>query len=55
MKWTAEELEVLEGLMEFVEAEGEEVCDRCPFAEECSRGEWFWGCGVWEAYMGEDL
>ena len=30
-------------------------CTECPFKEVCSKHELFWGCGVWEDSMGEDL
>ena len=30
-------------------------CDRCPYRNECIKNELFYGCGVWEEYMGEDL
>ena len=30
-------------------------CVGCPHAEECEALELFWGCGVWEDSMGEDL
>lgn len=30
-------------------------CDRCPFASICSTDELFYGCGVWEEMMGDDL
>lgn len=35
--------------------ECEDVCEVCPFAERCGREELYWGCGVWEEMMGEDL
>ena len=31
------------------------VCDACPFAERCGEEELYFGCGVWEEMMGEDL
>lgn len=30
-------------------------CEVCPFFDSCSKEELFWGCGVWESEMGEDL
>ena len=30
-------------------------CKECPFKEVCGKYELFWGCGVWEDAMGEDL
>lgn len=37
-------------------AEGcESVCEVCPFADRCGKEELYWGCGVWETAMGEDL
>ena len=44
-----------EEMMEMVydlECEG---CEDCPFAAVCGEQELFWGCGVWEDMMGEDL
>ena len=32
-----------------------EDCEYCPFAAVCGEHELFWGCGVWEDSMGEDL
>lgn len=34
---------------------GEDGCEHCPYAEQCGAEELFWGCGVWEEQMGEDL
>lgn len=33
----------------------EEMCAHCPYREECEPKELFWGCGVWETEMGDDL
>ena len=30
-------------------------CAGCPVAHECATSELFWGCGIWEDEMGEDL
>ena len=30
-------------------------CEECPFKDSCKSEELFWGCGVWEDDMGEDL
>ena len=30
-------------------------CKECPFKEVCGEYELFYGCGVWEDSMGEDL
>ena len=30
-------------------------CEDCPFATVCGKYELFWGCGIWEESMGEDL
>ena len=32
-----------------------EACASCPYAEECHASEGWWGCGVWEKGMGDDL
>jgi hypothetical protein len=59
---TLEEMRVVDALV--VEMFGEDgltaeecegVCEVCPFAERCGREELYWGCGVWEEMMGEDL
>lgn len=34
---------------------GTENCEGCPYQAECENHEWYWSCGVWEEYMGEDL
>ena len=31
------------------------TCEGCPLAAECELHELWWGCGVWEDGMGEDL
>jgi len=30
-------------------------CEHCPHAAVCGELGLFWGCGVWEDSMGEDL
>lgn len=47
-----EEAYMAEGL---TEAQCEQVCEACPFAEMCGKEELYYGCGVWEDAMGEDL
>ena len=39
---------------EFLET-GEDVCARCPYRDQCEKEELYWGCGVWETQMGDDL
>ena len=34
---------------------GTEGCEYCPYAEQCQAQQLYWGCGVWEEQMGEDL
>lgn len=34
---------------------GEDGCAHCPYAGQCDHQELYWGCGVWELQMGEDL
>lgn len=34
---------------------GEDGCQHCPYREQCEEAELFFGCGVWEEMMGEDL
>ena len=59
-----EEMRVVDALVEEMFGEdGEEltaegcgsVCEVCPFADRCEKEELYWGCGVWETAMGEDL
>lgn len=47
------EYEVVEELLE--EYGCEHACEHCPYAEECSAQELYWGCVVWEEQMGDDL
>ena len=51
--------EFMEMYYERIEAEGinDEIdyCEGCPYRDRCESEELFWGCGVWEDYMGEDL
>lgn len=44
--------EVVDKLLDQYGAEG---CAHCPYAEQCKARELYWGCGVWEEQMGEDL
>lgn len=39
-----------EGICEDVD-----YCEGCPHRDRCGSEELFWGCGVWEDSMGEDL
>jgi len=61
-KMTLEEMRVVDALVvEMFGEDGltadecEDVCEVCPFAERCGREELYFGCGVWEEMMGEDL
>lgn len=51
--------EFIDRFYETLDAEGfdeeRDYCEGCPCRETCRRDETFWGCGVWEMYMGEDL
>ena len=47
------EYEVVEELLE--EYGCEHACEHCPYAEQCSAQELYWGCVVWEEQMGDDL
>lgn len=47
------EYKVVEGLLDQYGCE--HACEHCPYAEECSDQELYWGCVVWEEQMGEDL
>ena len=51
--------EFIEMYYERIEAEGidEEIAssEGCPYRDRCGSEELFWGCGVWEDTMGEDL
>ena len=42
-------------LMKMVYALECDSCEECPLAHLCESHELFWGCGVWEDSMGEDL
>ena len=42
-------------MMEMVYALECHACEDCPLADMCEAHELFWGCGVWEDSMGEDL
>ncbi len=55
MRLTAEMKATIEELYEAVDMDCEACCERCPYAEQCGQYELFWGCGVWEDSMGEDL
>lgn len=44
-----------EELMEKIYALECDSCEECPLANLCEDYELFWGCGVWEDSMGEDL
>lgn len=37
------------------EPDGEKWCLNCPVREECDNNEMYFGCGIWEDNMGEDL
>ena len=57
-----EEMRVVDALVEEMFGEDgltvddiEKVCAVCPFADRCEKEELYWGCGVWETAMGEDL
>lgn len=52
MTMTKEFDAVVEKLLEQYDVDG---CDYCPYADVCGQKELYWGCGVWEAQMGEDL
>ena len=52
---TKEMTTTIDNLFEAVNYDCEACCERCPYAERCGKEELFWGCGVWEASMGEDL
>lgn len=32
-----------------------ETCSHCPLEDVCGECELYWGCGVWEESMGDDL
>ena len=58
MEWTTEMRQVVEELTERYVTFGEGcegACERCPYAEQCSACEGWWGCGAWEEGMGDDL
>jgi hypothetical protein len=51
--------EFMEMYYERIDAEGidesVDYCEGCPYRDRCHSEEIFWGCGVWEDSMGEDL
>ena len=38
-----------------VEEYGCDGCAHCPYRERCLKEDLYFGCGVWEEQMGEDL
>ena len=40
---------------EYSMEELDKMCECCPYAEQCQTQQLYWGCGIWEAQMGEDL
>lgn len=49
------EMMTREELMQVVYHQDCADCADCPLAGLCADRELFWGCGVWEDQMGEDL
>ena len=33
----------------------EQACEVCPYAGQCDANDLYFGCGVWEVSMGDDL
>ena len=33
----------------------ENACENCPYKDECETNNLFYGCIVWEEWMGDDL
>ena len=33
----------------------DKVCKTCKFHKDCEQCGWYFGCGVWDVYMGDDL
>jgi hypothetical protein len=52
MKYEEMTVEEMETMVFDLECES---CEECPFKSVCGEHELFWGCGVWETAMGEDL
>lgn len=52
---TKEMHKAINELYEAVGYDCDACCEQCPYAEACEANELFWGCGVWEDSMGEDL
>ena len=52
---TTEMREKIWAMMDAEDYNPKTACEKCPFAEQCRREELFYGCGVWEDQMGEDL
>ena len=55
MKMTKEMKMMIEEIYEEVGYDCEACCARCPYAQQCSKEEIYWECGVWEDSMGDDL
>lgn len=67
-KYTLEEVEIMnrneikeiENIMldryyEEFDSDDYETCYHCPLEDVCGECELYWGCGVWEESMGDDL
>jgi hypothetical protein len=52
---TNEMKKVINELYEKVNYNPDDCCEFCPYYEQCCAEELYWGCGVWEDSMGEDL
>ena len=52
---TKEMRNTIETMYEACGYDCEHFCENCPYADRCGTEELFWGCGVWEDQMGEDL
>ena len=42
-------------IVEADEEEFERACSTCKYYDRCNSEDLFYGCGVWEVYMGDDL
>ena len=67
-KYTMEEVEMmdvkeikeientmLERYFEEFDLDDYETCEHCPLEDVCGKCELYWGCGVYEESMGDDL
>lgn len=55
IRLTEEMKKVIEELYAKVNYNPDDCCELCPYYRLCCHEELYFGCGVWEDSMGEDL